>query len=82
MKWPPPKIAELRKMSDDEVIAAHDREAEQGQPGVSYYLDELARRGQARQTEEMLRHTRRIGWMTLVTTVATIINVIIALLRR
>jgi hypothetical protein len=77
-----PKIAELRKMSDDGLIAAHDQIADQGQPGVSYYLGELARRDQVRQAEQMLGYTRRIEWMTLVVTVATIVNVVIAFLHR
>jgi hypothetical protein len=77
-----PKIAELRRMSDDAVIAAHDQISEQGQPGVSYYLDELARRGQLRQDEAMLRYTRHIDWMTFVMTIATIINVVVAFLHR
>jgi hypothetical protein len=77
-----PKIAELRRMSDDGLIAGHDQIADLTQPGVSYYLDELARRGQLRQADKMLGYTRRISWMTLVVTVATIVNVAIAFLRR
>ena len=77
-----PKFAALREMSDDAVIAVHDQTADQSQPGVSYYLNEMARRDQVRQGEVMLACTRQIRWMTLVMTVATIINVVIAYLRR
>jgi len=79
-----PKIAQLRRTSDDDLIARHDEASDQvgSGPGVSYYLDELARRGQVQQAEQMLRYTRRIEWMTLVMTVATIVNVVIAFFRR
>ena len=77
-----PKYADLRKMPDDGLIAAHDRIADIIQPGISYYLDELSRRGQVRQAEEMLAYTRQIRWMTVAMTVATIVNVLIAFLRR
>ncbi len=75
-----PKIAELRQMRDDELIAEHDKITTSTQPGVSYYIDELARRDQSRQTEAMLRYTRWIGWLTLTVTIATFVNVVIAFL--
>lgn len=75
-----PKIKELRELPDEALIAAHDKQAEHVQPGISYYLDELARRNQSRQTETMLRYTKYIVWMTAVVTAATIINLVIAYL--
>jgi hypothetical protein len=84
-----PKFAELNKMSDEDLIAAHDKIADLIQPGVSYYLDELARRGQTRLAEAMLQCTRRIERLTLVVTaasllmmVAAVANVIVACLHR
>lgn len=86
-----PKIAQLRRMSDDDLIAKHDEAVDKvgSEPGVSYYLEELARRGQVRQADDMLGYTRRMDRMTLVVTIATIINlmativnVVIAFLRR
>ena len=36
---------------------------------------------QSSQTEEMLRYTRQIRWMTVIVTIATIVNVGIEVLR-
>jgi hypothetical protein len=42
-----------------------------------YYLDELARRDSARQQTTMIRGTYAIAGMTLVITIATIVNRIV-----
>ena len=75
-----PNVEELRKLPDEELIAAHDRLAKNTDVGISYYLTELDRRNQARQTEAMLKYTRQITWMTAAVTIATIINLIVAVL--
>lgn len=75
MSW---SIAQLRDMSDDELIRAHDRLAKNTQGvGVNYYLAELARRDSARQQLTMIRLTWAIVGMTLVVTIATIVNLIV-----
>lgn len=68
-------LAKLRAMSNDELIKNHDETAKHNDVGVSYYLEELARRDQERQTKAMLRYTRWIIAMTVVMTIATVINV-------
>jgi hypothetical protein len=45
--------------------------------GMIYYLDELARRDSARQQTTMIRVTNAIVGMTLVITIATIVNRIV-----
>jgi len=47
---------------------------------LTFIRQELALRAQARQTDQMLRLTRQIRWMTAIVTVATIVNVAIACL--
>jgi hypothetical protein len=78
-----PTLAELRAMSEEELIRRHD-EHETWSAGPGYYLDELARRDAARQTAIMVRSTetiRRLTWciagLTLVVTVLTAISVVI-----
>jgi len=44
---------------------------------VNYYLNELARRESARQQATMIRLTYAIAAMTLVVTIATIVNLIV-----
>jgi hypothetical protein len=70
-------IEELRGSSDEELIRAHDRLAKSTSIGVNYYLDELARRENARQQATMIRLTWAIAAMTLVVTIATIVNLVV-----
>lgn len=68
-------LRELRKVSEEELIAAHDSIAKTTAPGINYYLDELARREQGKQTAAILEYTKWLTLMTIVITIATIINV-------
>jgi hypothetical protein len=79
-------LAELRSVSDEELIRRHDHIAEKTAPGVNYYLDELARRDHHKATETMEGYTRNtrdytrwITWMTGIVTLATLVNVILTL---
>ena len=56
----------------------HDAAAEHTMVGTNHYLRELERRDQDRQTQAMVRYTRWITLMTSVTTVATLVNIGIA----
>ena len=71
-------VAELRALTDDEVIERHDRQAQKTHIGLSYWEDELNRRYQQRHTEAMHRYTQWVALMTLIVTVATLVNVGIA----
>ena len=70
-------IRELRGASEKELIQEHDELAKNTLPGVDYYLNELARRESARQQATMIRLTYAIAAMTLVVTVATIVNLLV-----
>jgi len=70
-------LKELQGMSDEQLILEHDDEAKYtSSVGINYYLDELNRRAQKRQTETMLAYTRRMLWMTVFIAILTAINVI------
>ena len=69
-------IEELRKLSDDEVIVLHDRVAQNTQVGVQFYLDEINRREQNKQTDLMVKYTEKILWLTIAIGVLTVINVV------
>jgi hypothetical protein len=76
-------IAELRKLSDGELIERHDAHAQRTDVGTNHYLQELYRRDQDRVAKEMLTYTRRITgltwWimaMTVLVTVATVSNLV------
>ena len=74
----PYTMAQLKRRSDEQIMAAYDVAVEQTIVGADYYLEELRRREQTRVAAEVKRFTRWIFWLTLVVTVATIINVVIA----
>jgi len=53
-------VAELRTLSDDDLIHLHDEQARHTVVGVSYYLEELARRDAARQAEALVDVSQRL----------------------
>ena len=73
-----PKIVELREMSEEQLVQMYDKISESTIIGTDFYLQEIVRRNQNRQTETMLKYTRYILWMTVAVTLATIVNVVIA----
>lgn len=68
-------IAELKKLSDAELIRQHDEEATHTVVGTAYYVDELRYRQQARLTRVMLWLTIVITVLTGIVTIATLHNV-------
>ena len=68
-------IAELRKLSDEDLVNRHDQLASSTVVGTHHYLDELQRRDQQRLAQTMLKYTRWITVMTAVVTTVTIINI-------
>ena len=75
-------LAELRALSDDEVVRKYDDQSSRTVVGLNYWMDELNRRYQQRQTDSMLRLTKWITSMTVIVTVATLVNVGIAISER
>ena len=68
-------IAELKKLSDAELIRQHDEQAKHTVVGTAYYMDELRYRQQARLTCVMLWLTIVITVLTGIVTIATLQNV-------
>jgi hypothetical protein len=71
---PARSFQELRETSSEELVRAHDAEAEHTVVGVNYFLDELARREAAAQTAAIVKLTLAIAICTAVVTVATIVS--------
>lgn len=67
-------IAELRGLTEADLIAQHDALAQHTQVGVACYLDELNRRVVERQGQRMERLTTVIGLLTLVNVAAVVID--------
>ena len=47
-------VAELRALSDEDLITLHDQHAIHTMVGVDYYLDELKRRDQERSSSRAI----------------------------
>lgn len=69
-------IEQLRKLTDDEVIALHDAIAVHTQVGVQFYLDEINRREQNKQTDLMVKYTKLMLWLTIFVAALTVVNVV------
>lgn len=67
-------ISELENLSDEELLAQHDIRAENTVMGISYFLDEIRSRKQAKTNKIMERITKRIYVLTIVVTLATLVN--------
>jgi hypothetical protein len=67
-------VAELRSLSDGDLVKQHDILAGDTGVGVDYYLAELGRRRIDRQNKRMELLTLIIGVLTLVNVVAVIIS--------
>ncbi len=72
-----PKHEQLQSLGDQELINRYDAEAQNTVVGTGFYRDELFRRVQAKQTNEMLAFTRHVRNLTVVITLLTIANVIL-----
>jgi hypothetical protein len=79
----PLTLADVQNMSDEELIKQHDTIATSHYVvvGLDYFLDEIKRRESSRQQNTMLAYTRQIRVMTIIMTIATIVNVLVAAIR-
>jgi hypothetical protein len=68
-------LADLRDLTDLELVAQHDRLAGHTQVGISYYLEELHRRAVVAQGKRMERLTQVIAVLTVVNVAAVIVGV-------
>ncbi len=71
-------VSELRALGSDDLIARHDSIADNAAVGITYYLDELARRDAAESTnrlveltEELARLTRTVTYLTIAIAILT-----------
>ena len=72
-------VAELKKLSDEELVERHDKQAQHTQVGIKFYLDELRGRENARLSRSVEKMTRAILWLTVIIGIATLVQLAIAL---
>ena len=77
-------LAELRALSDAEVVRLYDAAADNTGVGLNFYRDELVRRDFERQGDRTEAMTRRIEsmtakmlWLTVAILLLTIFNVVL-----
>lgn len=70
-----PTFEGMREITDGELLEVYNQQAKNTSIGLAFLRDEIQRREQNRQTRTMVTLTWSIAVMTLVVTVATLINV-------
>lgn len=68
-------LNQLRKVTDEQLINAHDEQAKHTSVGIQYYLDELDRRSRQRHETAIYR----LSIISAVASLAAVITSIIAL---
>ncbi len=67
-------IAQLRAMTDEDLIERHDHLAETTTVGTGHYLDELRRRDAARSEKQMIAMTEQVRLLTWAIAALTALN--------
>jgi signal transduction histidine kinase len=70
-----PTHGQLASLSDQDLVDRYDAAAQTTVVGTGFYLDELNRRAQARQSAAILDLTRQVRNLTVIITLLTIINI-------
>ncbi|MCX5830151.1 MAG: hypothetical protein NTV58_19450 [Deltaproteobacteria bacterium] len=71
-------FSEIRKLTTEELIEKYDKIASTtsaSNVGINFYLQEIYRRDNEKLNDKMLEYTKGLHIMTIIITVATIINV-------
>lgn len=74
-----PKWADLRKMSDEEVIARYDTICPDTWDSVNYYLEEMRDRRHMGLARAVKNYTRSMTNTTVIITLATLTNLVLIL---
>jgi hypothetical protein len=74
------RIAEIKAMSDQELIEQHDKVATHTVMGVQYFLDELRSRENDRISKRMAIIADRMWWLSVAVSVATMIGTVFSIL--
>ena len=72
---------ELAKLSLEELKEQHDRHATSTVMGISYFLDEIRSREQAVTNSKIVLLTKWMLGLTVVVTIATLVNVLLFILQ-
>ncbi|MFH1367937.1 MAG: hypothetical protein ABII64_02295 [Elusimicrobiota bacterium] len=74
-------LKELKSMSDEELFKVYDEVAKQTGKSTSFYITEINRRDQEKQTSIMIKCTKWITFMTFIMMIFTILSTIYVLTK-
>lgn len=74
-------LKELRSLTDEQLIEEHDNCAASTVNHIHYFLEEIKRRDQNRQTETIIKYTRIMTWLTVFIAVLTVVNVVAVIVQ-
>ena len=72
-------LAELRAMSEDELVRSYDKAATHTSPGLNFWYQELSRRDSQAVADRMQGYAYSMLKLTRVILVLTLVNVVAAL---
>lgn len=75
------KLKELRSLPLEKLIEKHDKLASFTEVGTKHYLDEIHRRDSEKETKTIVSLTKWITVMTEIMMIATIINIVLFVLK-
>jgi hypothetical protein len=75
-------IADLRAMSDEQLIGEHDEVARTTSMGTAYFVDELERRSRERSTAASNRLARASFILSIVSTLIAVVAIVVSLIHR
>lgn len=77
-----PTLRQLRQMTEEQLVQAHDQVAQSTMVSINYYLEELARRRGERQATVLTRLTWAIAALTLILAIVAAVDVWLRLTGR
>lgn len=74
-------LKDIRGLSDGQLIEEHDNCAASTANHIHYFLEEIKRRDQNRQTETIIKYTRQMLILTVIIAILTVANVAVVIVQ-
>lgn len=74
------KIAELKALTDEKVIASYDKHAATFSPATGFWMEEIERRSRDRATTATNRLARNSFYLSIVSTAIAIAALVVAII--
>ena len=74
-------LKELRELTDEQLVTEHDNCAASTVSHIHYFLEEIKRRDQNRQTKTIIEYTRKMLILTVIIAILTVVNVVAVIVQ-